>query len=328
MQNPEPSFVIIGGTTRAGSTSLYEYLARHHDICVSSLKETRFFLDEDYPVPVRFRSGKDPAKKYFGLFREYGRKICVEATPDYLYSPGTPRRVKDSLGNVKWIFILREPTERLISWFHFGKQTGLLTSHISFEEFAGCQLDGASQLSGQQVFRTLEQGRYSEYLRSYYDVFGKENVLSLSFDLLTHQPLELMKVVCRFIGIESSVYQDYEFLPVNASYSFGNTALQKLYSLLFHSTASTNLYLHVFDKSALRKMFHFLRVKVIEPSYFRLNRNEKGKLKISPELRKRLEDYYAGEGQRLEELSGVRFNWQDSPSSAPSMEPLGESAHI
>ena len=307
MQNLEPSFVIIGGATRAGSTSLYQYLASHRAICVSSLKETRFFLDEDYPVPVRFRSGKDPRERYFGLFREYGRKICVEATPDYLYSPGTPKRVKDSLGNVKWIFILREPIERLISWFHFGKQTGLLTSRISFEEFVTCQLDGASQLRSQQVFRTLEQGRYSEYLRQYYDVFGKNNVLSLSFDLLTNQPLEMMTMVCRFIGIESASYQDYEFLPINASYSFGNAGFQKLYSLLFHSTASTNLYLHVFDKVSLRKMFHFLRVSVIEPAYFRLNRNGKEKLSISPELRKQLEDYYAGELERLEEVNRCTF---------------------
>ena len=326
MQNSDRSFVIIGGTTRAGSTSLYQYLASHPDVCVSLLKETRFFLDEEYPVPVRFRFGKDPKEKYFDLFRDCAGKVCVEATPDYLYSPGTPLKVREALGDAKWIFILREPIERLVSWFHFGKQTGLLTSRITFEEFATSQLSGALELREQQVFRTLEQGRYSGYLRPYYHVFGRENVLTLPFNLLTKQPLELLTAVCKFVGIEPAFYQDYEFLPVNASYSFSNAGFQKLYSFLFHGTTSTKLYLRTFDIPVLRRTFHFLRVKVIEPSYFRLNRNEKKKLGMSPELRKQLEDYYAGEVQRLEELTGRPFSWKDPAAGSGAMKPVGQPA--
>lgn len=51
MQTDDQLYLIIGGTTKAGTTSIFRYLSAHPDVCASSLKETRFFLDKDYPLP-------------------------------------------------------------------------------------------------------------------------------------------------------------------------------------------------------------------------------------------------------------------------------------
>ena len=46
-------YLIIGGTTKAGTTSLHAYLSDHPQVCASSIKETRFFLDRDYPLEAK-----------------------------------------------------------------------------------------------------------------------------------------------------------------------------------------------------------------------------------------------------------------------------------
>src|SRR5512138_3408888 len=184
----ERKFVIIGGTNRAGTTSLFQYLGAHPDVRISEYKETRFFLDEDYRAPVNYRYGDEPLEKYYSLFGSGPGSVYVEASTDYLYSPGTPRRVMESLGPVKWIFVLREPVDRLVSWYHFGKQTGLLPTDISLEEYLSRLLDAGERPNRELIYRTLEQGRYSDYLPAYYDIFGKENVLLLPFGLLQNEP--------------------------------------------------------------------------------------------------------------------------------------------
>ena len=40
---------IIAGVTKAGTTSLFQYLHAHPDVCPSSTKETLFFKDHSTP---------------------------------------------------------------------------------------------------------------------------------------------------------------------------------------------------------------------------------------------------------------------------------------
>ncbi|MEW6404721.1 MAG: sulfotransferase domain-containing protein [Chloroflexota bacterium] len=300
------SFIMIGGTTRAGTTSLYKYLSDHKDVSAASQKETRFFLDADYPspYPISFRHDRDPIEKYFEYFADR-RKICMEATPDYLYSPGTPERVKKSLGDVKWIFILRDPIERLISWFHFGRQMGELTPEIGLQEFVTLQLNSSSP-HPKQVFRTLQQGCYSTYLRPFYDLFGRENVLLLSFGALEREPMAVMKQVCGFAGIDSSTYEDYNFSQFNASRPLKRVGrFEQIYNAY-----AVRLYLRVYNKPRIRKVLRFLKLHLVEPLYYRIKVDKNKQEDIAVGLRRKLEEYYAGELERLSNLCGQDFSWE------------------
>ena len=301
------TFVIIGGATRAGTTSLHKYLSDHKDVCASSQKETRFFLDEDYPspYPITYQYDRHPMQKYLEYFRDQTRNILLEATPDYLFSAGTPKKVKESLNDVKWLFILRDPIERLKSWFYFGRQVGELSAEISLEEFISLQLNETAN-HRKQIFRTLEQGNYSAYLQQYYKLFGAENILLLSFGALEREPLKFMKTVCDFIEIDSSDYDNYKFSTLNSSVSLKHVGgIEKYYM-----TVGTKMFLRVYNRPIIRKLLHFLRASVFEPVYYRLNANKKGRKEIPLALKKRLVDYYSGELQRLEKLSGRKFSWE------------------
>ena len=43
MTEPRLPNLVIAGVPKAGTTSLFNYLAQHPDICPSDVKETRYF---------------------------------------------------------------------------------------------------------------------------------------------------------------------------------------------------------------------------------------------------------------------------------------------
>ncbi len=105
-----PGFIIIG-TMKGGTTSLYRYLGEHREVGISSEKEINFFRTEE-----EFQKGQEWYKKLFAN----DKKIVGEASPDYtkrhLY-PGVAERINSLLPNVKLIYILRDPLERIISHY-------------------------------------------------------------------------------------------------------------------------------------------------------------------------------------------------------------------
>lgn len=282
-------FAMIGGVTKAGTTSLYKYMEKHKDVCCSSLKETRFFLDESYPLSVQSRYQDAELQKYLDYFRS-DREVFLEATPDYLYSLGTPERVSKALGveQVRWIFLLRDPIERLISWHQFGKQVGQLDAELRLVDYVQSQLNGSAN-SDIQAFRALEQGNYSRYLQPYIDIFGESRVLILDFELLKKHPEDVARKVCQFLEISYDRFEELNFAQHNVSISVKSGKLQN-----FYYGFSELLYLRVYDKPLIRKTFHLLRNKIIEPIYRVVNVAASGeKEKLPPDLMATLREYYS-----------------------------------
>ena len=281
-------FVIIGGATKSGTTSLYRYLEKHEEICCSTLKETRFFLDKTYPLSVESYYEDTGLDQYLDYFH-CNRKLYLEATPDYLFSPGTPSRVKEALGldNVRWIFILRDPIDRLRSWYQFGKQVGQINSRLNLVDYIEAQLGGNADRNI-QAFRALEQGNYSNFLRSFIEIFGEERILVLSFDRLKGQPEEMMRDICSFLNISCDGFQEKDFIQHNVSISVKNNKLQNAYHGL-----SKFLYMRVYNKPFIRKGLHQIRKMIIEPIYRKVNiSQQKEKETIPPNLMVKLKEYY------------------------------------
>src|SRR3954463_13629169 len=72
--------LVIAGVAKAGTTSLFNYLAQHPDICASDVKETRYF------EPLRYGEVLPPIESYTAHFRHrQGERYALEATPTYFY---------------------------------------------------------------------------------------------------------------------------------------------------------------------------------------------------------------------------------------------------
>lgn len=212
----EQCFLIIGGTSKSGTTSVYNYLSQHPQICPSLIKETRFFLDADYPLPRRtvFNQELTGYADFFSGWEKPNR-VLMEATPDYLYSK-TALQIATLLPQAKIIFILRDPIERLVSWYKYAKQRAMLSASFSFEDYVQVQLEKKTDSKTPVCLRALEQGRYGKYIESFQKNF-KERLLILQFDELRLDPKDFMRKVCLFSGLDFSYYERYEFRAHNKS---------------------------------------------------------------------------------------------------------------
>jgi hypothetical protein len=313
VQSQEPSgvshhsYLIIAGTTRAGTTSLFIYLADHPEVCGANLKETRFFFDGDYPLPAKYRF-EDGLDKYSTHFNHcQGQRLRLEATPDYLYAPGAPQKIKASLPDARLIFILREPIERLISWYQFARQIGHLPAQVSFEEYVYRQFQqGEYDGPKLQHMRALEQGRYSIYLRPYFDAFERDCLCVLQYEALKRDAAGLLVEVCQFAGIDPSFYHGYKLQVFNAAQNMRSSRLNYAYRHILRGLRMQVVY----DRPRLRAVLRFIRRRV-EPLYLRLNRRSDKQPLISEPVRALLEEYYVGEPAALARLLGcTHFSWK------------------
>jgi len=125
---PLPNFLICGAG-RSGTTSMYEYLSQHPNICMSFDKETRFFSDPDY-----YKKGEGWLRDFFA--HHAGEKAIGEGDPGTMHKPGSVQRVKDTIPEANLIFIVRNPIDYIHAIYHFGVRVGIYDcAERTFSEF-------------------------------------------------------------------------------------------------------------------------------------------------------------------------------------------------
>ena len=216
----QPSFLIIGAMKSATST-LYEQLLRQPGIFLPTLKEPNFFSNDE-----QYARG---ANWYSGLFDEAGATdILGEASTHYTKLPTYPQtvdRMRKLLDRPRFVYVMRDPVDRLISQY----------IHQWSEGEIRCELD-------QALTRHPELIAYSQYasqLRPFIEAYGKTAILPVFFDRMTVDPQGELERVCKFIGYKAEVKWDRER-------SHGNVSAERvrkfpLYSLLVEHPVATRL---------------------------------------------------------------------------------------
>jgi len=334
-EQTKQQYLIIGGTTKAATTSLYYYLADHPDVHPASRKETRFFIDDDYPVPPSGPIGWSTTPNQFDstYFKGATEQYRLEATPDYLYSEGTAQRLKDMLPDAKVVFLLRDPVTRMVSWYKYARQRANLPESMSFDEYVEAQLNhkyfeeakqdrlaikekeekeervkeemGFESVPPSYFFCALEHGCYAKYIKQYFDVLGRDNVKVYCYEDICTDPKAMLVDLCQFASLPADFYTDYNFKVFNRSRKMKSAKLNKAYSSLRASVRKRthNLPIH--------KVLRQLR-KWSDPLYYRLNGQEMKKIEVSPALKEKLDNYYREDVERLEELMGRTLPWSIS----------------
>jgi hypothetical protein len=310
-------YLIIGGTTKAGTSSLHAYLKDHPQVCASSIKETRFFLDRDYPLEAKYRSddGLEHYEEYFA--RPGAAAVRVEATPDYLYSPGTPVRLAAALPRAAVVFSLREPVARLVSWFRFARQTNRLPAGESFDEYVARQLEGALPANPPQPLRALEQGRYAGYVRRFRDALGAERVLVTYYEDLATDPQQVMGAICRFAELDATVYDGYRFTVRNSTMDLRSPLVHRWYTGLRRRVTR---YTH--NRPLIHRSLQALR-RAVDPWYLRVSTRREPPPRCSAATAERLAAYYADVAEELRALVGASPPW---PAPAAVLGPLAADA--
>lgn len=305
------NYLIIGGSTKCGTTSLYNYFHDHPQICPSLHKETRYFWGDEYELPVR-KLRMNSSESYDKLFTGcQPDQFLLEATPDYLYSKRSADDIRSGLeGRVNMIFILRNPIDRLRSWYRHSILHGLIPADCVFEDFLEMQVEEPVK-GTPQYLRAMEQGLYSRYLTYWYGLFDSGSVMVHYFEDLLAEPRQMCERICDHIGIDQNYFADYSFMPHNVSYGVKSHLANKLYRGLQRKSRPLMSKLAPPVRNSIRWVG-----RNVEGMYTALNQSNERLITeaITDERRTYLLKLYGPECHRLKELTGTAPPWPEYDS--------------
>lgn len=190
----KPNFLGVGAE-RSGTTTLFNLLRQHPDIYLPPVKQPHFFdRDERYEKGLGWYLGK--------FFSKAGKEKAVgEITPAYMAFDCVPERIKKTLGgDIKLIFLLRNPADRAYSHYWMHKARGIKDS--SFEELVNSQRP--------EEVDCIKRSFYRKEVKRFLKYFPKENMLFLVFEEFIKDMPSAVSQVFSFLGVKKEVRVDYD----------------------------------------------------------------------------------------------------------------------
>jgi hypothetical protein len=212
--------VIIAGAQKAGTTSLFGYLAGH-PLCLRPITKEVNFFDQNYAR----------GQRWYRMHFPYGRTgssaertlpsgaFCVEASPHYMFEPEVAGRVRELQPAMKAIFLLRDPVSRAYSHYQHqvrrGRETRPFAECVAAESRATGRHSAATNGNGSanQSRGYLARGLYAEQLLNWREHFPAEQMLVLEAERMFRNPQEVFAEVMQFLGL--SAWQPVEFANLN-----------------------------------------------------------------------------------------------------------------
>jgi hypothetical protein len=289
-----PNFLVIG-TQRAGTTLLHEVLEAHPEVFVPYRRKEVHYFDRYWDRGPRWYATFFPPGDEAGCYRAIG-----EATPDYLFEPDVPERIRQTCPDCRFIVSLRNPVERAYSSYRYAKRS--YNECRTFEEYIERQPD------------VLQRGRYSEQLSRYIAEFGKHAVLVMIFEEFLRAPGDHLGRLAGFLGLTSAWPHPESLL----SRQVNDSTAPRFGKAFARARAFGNLLLrHDID----------LPVRLAKrsglPQMFGSRGSSEPMLNAT---RRRLEEYYRGEIVALESMLGRDVSvWRTH--STESLDALTAPAH-
>ena len=181
-----PNLFLVGAM-KSATTSLHNYLDMHPDIFMTKnpWKEPHFFVEEN-----NWKKGFD---WYHSLFEEAkNEKYLGESSTDYTKMPhyaGVPERIKTYCPNAKIIYIMRDPIERAISQYWW-----------EVEYSAEGRRMPVAILNNDWI---LDGSKYAFQLMPYINLFGAENVFTLTTEELVASPKDTMNRIFTWLNVDT-----------------------------------------------------------------------------------------------------------------------------
>ena len=197
-----PDF-IVAGAMKSGTTSLFYYLQQHPHVIPSIIKQVRYFDGGRDPARDNFTRGLNWYRSHFPLRTtlKRSRSITGEASPMTMFHPLAAHRIKEAIPDVKLIFSLRDPVERAIS--HYGHALRFGEETLSLEEALAAEAERLASASAYSFVRHsyVARGMYARQLRTYLDLFPREQLLIVPFEDVESDPRAAMRGIYCFLSI-------------------------------------------------------------------------------------------------------------------------------
>lgn len=193
------NFALIVGAAKSGTTSLFHYLAEHPEIASCSVKEPNFFTDEG-----KLSKGWDWYQDLWS-WDSKTHKIAVEASTSYTkfpYFPNAAERISTMPARFRFIYVMRNPLERIES--HYG--------HGQITEWETTKFEWNKEDISEEMINT---SRYAQQISEYYKRFSSDCIKLVIFEDLVDRKAETLRDICQFLDVDPT----FEFRKTDRSYN-------------------------------------------------------------------------------------------------------------
>lgn len=185
------NFIILGAQ-KCGTTTLFNTLSKHPALIHSVPKEPHFFIKKDF----RRKIGE-----YHKLFHLKEDSLYFEASTSYTnypnYDLNTHEKIYEYNPEMKFIYIIRNPVDRVISSYMHSYMRGY--TDLNIEE---------AILNKRGL---IDQTRYYTQIIPYIRTFGRDQVLILEFNDVVQNTAGTIKEICSFLKIDDSPFTADDF---------------------------------------------------------------------------------------------------------------------
>jgi Sulfotransferase domain len=214
-----PQFVIIGAA-KAGTTSLYEWLAQHPFVAPASQKEVHFFDYNYYRSEDWYRRHFPLESERAAFARERGRPFVTgEASPSYMSHYWAPQRLAKLLPTARLIVMLRNPVDRAYSQFQMSRreeeeELASFTEAVAIED-QRLDPERARATSSPHYnswpigcWSYLMRSRYAEQLERWFAHFPRDQFHYVTLEGMADNPQRALNGVHRFLALPPHRYDE------------------------------------------------------------------------------------------------------------------------
>lgn len=286
-----PNFLVVGAA-KSGTTALWDYLRQHPQIYLTPLKETNFFaLDGTPPAFAGPRAeilNRDAIWRFDDYCRQFdgleGESAIGEICPRYLFTPGTAKRIKKYVPNVRIVAILRNPADRAFSGYAMYRRDGFEPAASLSQALA----DEPRRIKENWAYAIHRRyGYYGAQLAEYYDQFDAAAIRVYLYEDFLNDPNGMLADLFAFIGADPGFVPNMATRP-NRSGMIANPVLRFLWT----RTHAIRGALPLLPKSVRQKIAAFVTSTRMDP------------LPFPDEVRNELLASYREDIFRLERLIG------------------------
>lgn len=200
-----PNF-FLAGAAKSGTTSLYEALRSHDDVFLPVPKEPHVYayLADPSSAGHLFSGEGDARRRYRALYEGVGQQRAVgDASTTNLVVGGAAAAIARDVPHARVVVILRHPVDRAFSHFcHFVTTGG--EDVADFAEAVRAETDRQAR-GFPFTYRYLGWSRYTDQLRPFFELFGRERVLVHLFEDLCSDADAVVRVTLRFLDVDDTL---------------------------------------------------------------------------------------------------------------------------
>tara|TARA_R110002050_G_scaffold270114_2_gene413059 strand:+ start:9837 stop:10733 length:897 start_codon:yes stop_codon:yes gene_type:complete len=193
--------LFIAGFPKCGSSALHKMISQHSEIYGESFKET-----QTYTLDRKYRDRFNPSFKfsYPNLYSSAkGEKYLLDSSTSYSVNLKAIRRINKDSPQAKFIYVVRDPLDRLISHYRWMASLGFVEKRFQDEIMSDLKYQYNDQVQYWGNYKNyVYHGSYGFHLENLFSVVDRSRVYIVNYKSLKDNYLDVVKGIFTFLDLE------------------------------------------------------------------------------------------------------------------------------